>query len=265
MTIRGIDISHHNGTVNFAALADRFDFAYLKASEGMWFVDAQYARNATAAQHAGFLVGAYHFLTLDDPLAQARHFAHVIGRPGSGYLPPIADFEAAILSAPDRATRLRHFLTEVDRLTGRKCGIYLSDSTIDALGASWPSLSAGRLIWVARYGRRPAHPFHIWQDNGVGMDTDVFEGTKADLERWALVEHVPAHVVKRTLRLRRPIRMRGADVKALQVTLNRHGERLKTDRVFGKQTDAAVRRVQAKLHLTVDGIVGIVTRKALGL
>ena len=57
---------------------------------------------------------------------------------------------------------------------------------------------------------------------------------------------------------------RGADVKALQVKLNKFGwYDLTLDGIFGVGTEKAVKDCQKKLGLTVDGIVGPKTREAL--
>lgn len=71
----------------------------------------------------------------------------------------------------------------------------------------------------------------------------------------------------RELRLRSPM-MRGEDVKALQEALHKAGYKQVTgavDGVFGKDTDAGVRKFQKAKKLTVDGIAGEKTFLALGL
>jgi murein L,D-transpeptidase YcbB/YkuD len=57
---------------------------------------------------------------------------------------------------------------------------------------------------------------------------------------------------------------RGRQVKLLQEKLNANGASLETDGEFGRGTLAAVMAFQAANGLTVDGIVGRATRKALG-
>jgi hypothetical protein len=158
------------------------------------------------------------------------------------------------------ARRMRTFFATADKLTGRKTGIYLSDSTIDEIGRSaWSSLSAGRLIWVARYGAAPTHPCHIWQYDGTGTDLDQFNGTMADLDKWAHVSTV------RTLRLTHPY-MHGADVTAVQHALNRHRFTVTVDGVYGPATAAAVLAFKKTVKwLPHNAIVGAGTRKALGL
>ncbi len=58
----------------------------------------------------------------------------------------------------------------------------------------------------------------------------------------------------------------GPDVAALQDALNREGAEpaLAADGIFGRRTDAAVRRFQASRGLAPDGIVGPLTWRALG-
>ena len=64
-TIKGIDVSHHNGNIKWDVLAekDHIRFVYIKATEGATVVDNKFAKNAVSAKNAGILVGAYHFLT----------------------------------------------------------------------------------------------------------------------------------------------------------------------------------------------------------
>jgi peptidoglycan hydrolase-like protein with peptidoglycan-binding domain len=66
------------------------------------------------------------------------------------------------------------------------------------------------------------------------------------------------------LRLANP-NSRGDDVRAVQQAIARAGFPLTADGVFGPATDRAVRQFQASRGLTVDGIVGSQTRRALGV
>lgn len=66
--VRGIDISSHNGDVDFDAVAaDSIRFVYIKASEGAGFRDPRFHSNYYAARRAGLKVGAYHFYRFDKP------------------------------------------------------------------------------------------------------------------------------------------------------------------------------------------------------
>jgi len=66
----------------------------------------------------------------------------------------------------------------------------------------------------------------------------------------------------------RPVVRRGATgayVKDIQVRLSMYGFAVAQDGQFGPATDNAVRNFQRSRNLTADGIVGINTRRALGL
>jgi Putative peptidoglycan binding domain len=58
---------------------------------------------------------------------------------------------------------------------------------------------------------------------------------------------------------------RGDKVKQLQELLVRDGARLKPDGTFGRTTEAAIRDVQRRRRLTVDGVAGYETLRALGV
>lgn len=72
----GIDISAHNGTVDFKRVAaDGVEFVFLKATEGTTFKDPKFEANYQAAREAGVKVGAYHFFRFDcDGYEQGRNF-----------------------------------------------------------------------------------------------------------------------------------------------------------------------------------------------
>lgn len=62
-----------------------------------------------------------------------------------------------------------------------------------------------------------------------------------------------------------PSEDRTIDVLLVQQALRQLGYKVGVDGVYGPQTEAQVRRFQEDHHLFVDGIVGPVTAKALGL
>ena len=68
----------------------------------------------------------------------------------------------------------------------------------------------------------------------------------------------------RVLTLTEPI-MQGEDVRQVQEAPIAAGINVSADGVFGKDTDRAVRQFQQQKGLTADGVVGVQTRKELGL
>lgn len=107
-----------------------------------------------------------------------------------------------------------------------------------------------------------------WGINGTCYmyDEDMWRNNEVwaiEFERIDKPTPEPSPIVRRSLRLKDPY-MRGDDVKELQTELNELGYDCgKTDGIFGKQTDAAVRWFQQVNGLVVDGIVGEKTWKKL--
>ena len=59
--------------------------------------------------------------------------------------------------------------------------------------------------------------------------------------------------------------MRGEEVRRVQEALNANGFNIAPDGIYGHFTETLVRQFQAKKHLRPDGVIGPVTRSALGL
>ncbi len=132
--IKGIDVSHHNGDIDFASVkAAGYRFVLMKATQDNDFSDPRFLTNMAAARAAGLAAGAYHFFdyTLDGR-AQADHFIDRLEAAGGvdDLLPPVVDVECwAPIGASIHAvaaTRLRDFVARVYERTGRLPVIYTS-------------------------------------------------------------------------------------------------------------------------------------------
>ncbi len=63
---QGIDISAHNGDIDFKRVAAAgIEFVYMKMTEGATWRDAYFEHNYAAAKAAGLHVGVYHFFRFD--------------------------------------------------------------------------------------------------------------------------------------------------------------------------------------------------------
>src|SRR5260370_17321294 len=83
-----IDVSHHNGAIDWPAVAAPTDqvrglkahgivLAFIKATQGTGFVDPAFQRNRDATAKAGILPVPYHFIAPSDPDHQPHHFLSV--------------------------------------------------------------------------------------------------------------------------------------------------------------------------------------------
>jgi len=95
--VQGIDISHHQGSINWSKVYGAgYRFAFVKATGGVSFTDPNFTANMEQAGQAGLIVGAYHFAypEYNDAVSEAQHFLSVAGNyMRTGYLRPILDLE----------------------------------------------------------------------------------------------------------------------------------------------------------------------------
>jgi len=195
--IQGIDASHHQGEIDWRAVAkDGQRFAYLKATEGGDFKDPSFPRNWKEAKAAGLAVGAYHFFTFCKPgRLQARNFvAAVPADPGA--LPPVIDFEF-VGNCGERPPK-EAVLKELSDFTAVVTAAYGKPPVLYVTRASYARYLAGRTagypLWMRDVFRRPGRGWTFWQyaDNarvsGVAgpVDRNAFHGGEAEFR--ALLE-----------------------------------------------------------------------------
>lgn len=130
--VTGIDVSHHQGEIEWEAVAaSGVEFVFIKATEGSDFSDPRFEFNWRQAKTAGIPRGAYHFFTFCSPgLDQARHFLTVVP-PEPAALIPVADVEfSGNCTSYDDLEEVRGelaiFLAEIERAWGRKPMLYLT-------------------------------------------------------------------------------------------------------------------------------------------
>lgn len=191
-TVLGIDASHHQGTIDWEAVAgDDIEFAYLKATEGTTYTDPTFAGHREAAGRAGIEVGGYHYFSLCTPgAAQAEHFADVLGplRLRRTDLPPAVDLEVAgsCASPPAAETLLDEveaFLDVVEERTGLEPVVYLFPEFEAAYG--FADDLADHRQWVRRLGDRPpVRDWWIWQRDDAGTVAGIAGPVDVNVARW---------------------------------------------------------------------------------
>lgn len=166
---QGIDVSHHQGAIDWPALpAQQVDFAYIKAIEGGDHRDRRFAENWAAAGRVGIARGAYHFFTLCRSGAdQAANFITTVPLDVNA-LPPVIDLEfggncAARPSTAVLITELAAFIRPVEARFGKPVTLYLTREFDAAYGLS---KRVQRPLWLRRLVLEPnwgARPWSIWQ------------------------------------------------------------------------------------------------------
>lgn len=95
MTVQGIDVSRFQAHIDWQRVKQAgYSFAFIKATEGAGYKDANYNDNLARALDAGLLAGPYHYYRLHtDPLSQAKWFCDSIEPLRPGMLQPVLDME----------------------------------------------------------------------------------------------------------------------------------------------------------------------------
>lgn len=197
--IHGIDVSRYQKTIGWKLVKEMrvenilIGFAFIKATEGISSIDAQFRRNWLQARKAGLPRGAYHFfIASKSGKAQAENFIENV-KLRKGDLPPVLDVEQVNgASVADLQQRVADWLNVVEKEYKVKPIIYTNAVFYETFLASrfdeYP-------LWVAHYKvkdkPRINRTWHFWQHsesgrvNGIDafVDFNVFNGDSTDFKK----------------------------------------------------------------------------------
>jgi len=190
--IHGIDVSSYQGNIHWPSVAQmqardvHIQFAFIKATEGLKFVDKKYSRNWQKAKETNITRGAYHFfIATKSGRLQAQNFIKTV-KLEAGDLPPVLDVEELYgVPADSMRSRVSAWLRTVEKAYNVKPVIYTSASFYkNFLGHDFDDYP----LWVAHYfvKEKPgvAGGWSFWQHNAAGkvngiltrVDFNVFSG-----------------------------------------------------------------------------------------
>ena len=202
--IHGIDISHHQGKIDWQKLKDKglidgypIRFVMIKATEGASRIDANFRSNFHNAREYGFTRGAYHFYSVHSPAkAQAEFFIHNV-KLENGDLPPVLDVEHKPSNQTDEEFKesIQLWLNMVEFHYGVKPIIYtyykiktryLDDDVFD----QYP-------YWIAHYYVEKVDyqgEWKFWQHTDAGrlpgingdVDFNIYNGSFYDLRKMTI-------------------------------------------------------------------------------
>ena len=197
-TVYGIDVSHHQGTIDWELLRNQatidgqpLSFAFIKATEGSDIVDSRFQQNFSAALQYGIMRGAYHFYRTGTPAKkQAEHFIRQV-RLETGDLPPVLDVEVkpADVSIEDFRQGILEWLIRVEQHYKVKPILY----TYYSFRQQYMNDSVFNLYpyWIAHYyvdSVRYQGPWAFWQYSDKGLLPGIKENVDLDLFRGSYVE-----------------------------------------------------------------------------
>lgn len=191
--IRGIDISHHQGKIDWDKLKkENIQFAYIKASEGGDHKDRLFEQNWKDAQAIGLATGAYHFFTFcREGSIQADNFIATVKKEAL-QLPPAIDLEFGgnCSSTPQKDVLLAQLRIYIDKVKEA----YAQNPVIYATNDSYQRFLAGEKldnidIWMRNIYKQPelvdGRKWTFWQFAHQGrldgikgiVDLNVFTGS----------------------------------------------------------------------------------------
>jgi len=271
--VKVIDVSHHNGTINWTKVAlDGVKGAYIKLTEGTSFLSKTAYQNYLGAKNAGLRVGFYHYAHANnEPIEEVDFFLEKLGNMKVD-LPHCLDLEEnkGKSKAQVNAFALK-WMQYLEKKTGITPILYTGYSFMD----NFSSAAAKYPLWVARYsssnranGMNSPGSSTIWNKwamfqytdsgkvKGISGNVDINE---MDLDFFKSIDsgvtvigdaNPPSSYRKGDSGL--GVKELQQNVMKLGYTLPEHGD----DGDFGTETIEAVKAFQRANGLLDDGIVG---------
>jgi lysozyme len=202
--VRGIDISHYQGRINWeklrnASIGDApVSFVFIKATEGEKLLDDNFNRNFANAKRNDLLRGVYHFFVPGiNPRKQADYYLS-IAQLEPGDLPPVLDIEKKGDLTPDQLRRdVKIWLDIVEKEYGVKPILYTGYKfKVDYLNTSEFNVYP---YWIAHYYVEELQykgKWTFWQHTDCGkvsgikgfVDCNIFNGSLEELMQLTLPE-----------------------------------------------------------------------------
>lgn len=166
--VRGVDVSHYQGNIDWDALQSQgIMFAYIKATEGSSHEDSTFQTNWKNVVQTDLRAGAYHFFSFESSgLEQAENFIGAVSAIDH-MLPPVVDVEPygsfkTIKDTPEADAELKAWINRVEAEYGMRPVIYTTEAFYkDFIAAKF----GGYDIWIRSVYKSPANSIHwkFWQ------------------------------------------------------------------------------------------------------
>lgn len=194
--LMGADISNWQGAlVDFDLMKTACQFVVIKATEGIGFVDPEFARNWSESKRVGLVRGAYHFAHPEDndPVAEADYFCNTVTFETGDFV--WLDWETAVPAGFDIVQWCRKWLDRVKQNVNIAGVVYLNQAEVD--GHDWRAvIDADYGLSLADYEDPlndtpwPVVAFRQYTSHGAvpgvagAVDLDIFYGDLTALAKY---------------------------------------------------------------------------------
>ena len=187
---KGIDVSHHQGAINWDAVAGQIDFAVIRCGYGGNLSsqdDRQWSANVAACERLGIPYGVYLYsyaATDDEASDEAQHVLRLL-QGHTPQLPVYLDLEDSVISSNcSAADILRHttIFCNAIQAAGYRAGVY-------AIRNWWTTLLTDAAYdqwerWIAVWADQTNYnkPYQMWQYSSKGQISGI--SGNVDLDYW---------------------------------------------------------------------------------
>ena len=208
--VHGIDVSHYQPDIDWEHLASiatngdtvRFQFVFIKATEGAWWEDELFAEHWENAKDNHIIRGAYHyFLPNKDAKKQAKNFIESVDLE-KGDLPPVIDIEETKGMSKEAIVKaVKDYAIVIEQRYNVKPIIYSNRNFIeDYLAEDFPDYT----FWIAHYYEQDLNidecEWRFWQhtdkasllSTGAKIDANVFNGNQKELNALLIKDKSPS-------------------------------------------------------------------------
>jgi len=211
--VYGLDVSHWQGDINWYKVVNNgYVFHFVKATEGVGWLDVKFNENMTEGAEAGGLMGAYHFArpTYDHSAEEeAEYFLSEVGDYlESGYIRPVLDLETGYSMTKTQMTNwVMEWMETVESRSGVEPLIY---TNLNFVNNKLKDEVTKYDLWIAYWSCEPEPSFDIpptgkwadwsfWQYYGPGgcgnnygyvpgidanIDLNIFNGVESGLSEY---------------------------------------------------------------------------------
>lgn len=290
MATKGIDVSKHQGKIDWKKVSAGIEFCIIRAGYGKSESqkDERFDENYDGCRKNGIPCGVYWYsyaTSVEQAKEEAKTCLSILAGRELQY-PVYYDIEEKATFANGKSTvsaMAKAFCDEIEK-AGYWAGIYMSASP--AAEYLTESVRTRYAMWIADYRYKDkahyAGPHGVWQSSSTGR----VNGISGDVDTDTCYTDYPTAIAAKKKGTQQPqtatqtvvqttagastsmrIGSKGEAVKKLQSALagKDYYYRDKIDGSYGKKTYGAVLAFQKDNGLTVDGIAGPATQKALGI
>ena len=271
-----IDVSKHQGKINWDLVAPQLDFCVLKASGKT--KDVMFDRNVSECKRLKIPYHVYHYLysvSERAAISEAKLFSDSVADNYPLFL--FLDMEYKAIADKKARTIAEKFEEHLRVLRGDdiRVAVYIGNELYSRWALNYSHYS---YVWIPRYkkhddgqptGTKPSHYCDLWQYSSKGkvkgingdVDMDILSGSK-EMKFFTSGAIWPEKTIETgTLLGNRTLRKgsKGDDVRELQRGLIKMGfsvGKWGADGDFGGSTKNAVMAFQKKYGLTPDGVFG---------